>query len=89
MIERDGISGNVHGGEFGGANDNVTAFNDTDENSAALSDAVAPQNLYDSLTKQEKRWYIFGALKAAILLWGVITAGTVLFVLFCVFVWWK
>ena len=41
------------------------------------------------LTKSESRYYTWGALKAALLVTGVMCAGIVLFVLFCVFVWFK
>jgi len=41
------------------------------------------------LTKQESRYYTWGALKAALLVTGVMCAGIVLFVLFCVYVWFR
>ena len=41
------------------------------------------------LTKQEARYYTWGALKAALLVVGVMCAGLVLFVLFCQFVWFR
>ena len=39
------------------------------------------------LTARESRYYTWGALKAALLVTGVICAGIVLFVLFCLYVW--
>ena len=39
------------------------------------------------LTRQESRYYTWGALKAALLVTGVICGGIVLFVLFCLYVW--
>ena len=41
------------------------------------------------LTKQESRYYTWGALKAALLVTGVMVAGIVLFVLFCIYVWFR
>ena len=41
------------------------------------------------LTKEESRYYTWGALKAALLVTGVMCAGIVLFVMFCVFVWFR
>lgn len=41
------------------------------------------------LSKRETRYYTWGALKAALLVTGVICAGIVLFILFCVFVWFR
>ena len=43
----------------------------------------------EALTKEESRYYTWGALKAALLVVGVICAGLVLFVLFCQFVWFR
>ena len=42
-----------------------------------------------TLTKEESRYYTWGALKAALLVVGVLCAGIVLFVLFCQFVWFR
>ena len=42
-----------------------------------------------ALSKQESRYYTWGALKAALLVVGVICAGIVLFILFCVYVWFR
>ena len=42
-----------------------------------------------ALTKEESRYYTWGALKAALLVVGVMGAGIVLFVLFCQFVWFR
>ena len=41
------------------------------------------------LTKEESRYYTWGAVKAALLVTGVMCAGIVLFVLFCLYVWFK
>ena len=41
------------------------------------------------LTKREARYYTWGALKATLLVTGVLSAGIVLFVLFCQFVWFR
>ena len=43
----------------------------------------------EPLTKQEARYYTWGALKAALLVAGVMCAGIVLFVLFCLKVWFR
>ena len=42
-----------------------------------------------SMTKEESRYYTWGAVKAALLVTGVMCAGIVLFVLFCVYVWFR
>ena len=41
------------------------------------------------LTKQESRYFTWGALKAALLVVGVLCAGLVLFILFCQYVWFR
>ncbi len=41
------------------------------------------------LTKEEGRYYTWGSLKAALLVVGVLSAGLVLFVLICQFVWFR
>ena len=41
------------------------------------------------LTKEESRYYTWGALKAALLVVGVMCAGIVVFVLFCQHIWFK
>ena len=41
------------------------------------------------LTAREGRYYTWGALKAALLVVGVMCAGIVLFVLFCLHVWFR
>ena len=41
------------------------------------------------LTREENRFFTWGALKAALLVVGVMCAGIVLFVLFCQFVWFR
>ncbi len=41
------------------------------------------------LTKEESRYYTWGALKAALLVTLVLCGGIVLFVLFCQFVWFR
>ena len=41
------------------------------------------------LTRAESRVFVWGALKAALLVVGVMSAGLVLFVLFCQWVWFR
>ena len=41
------------------------------------------------LTREETRFYTFGALKAALLVTGFICLGIVLFILFCQFIWFR
>ena len=41
------------------------------------------------LTKEEMRYTIWGALKAGLLIAGVFVVGALIFILFCVFVWFK
>ncbi len=41
------------------------------------------------LSRQEAREYTFGAMKAALLVTGVMCLGLVLFILFCQFVWFR
>ena len=41
------------------------------------------------LTRREAREYTFGALRAALLVTGVMCLGLVLFILFCQFVWFR
>ena len=41
------------------------------------------------LTKEESRYYTWGALKAALVVVGVICAGLVFFILFCQYVWFR
>lgn len=41
------------------------------------------------LTREESRYYTWGAVKAALLVTGVLCAGIALFILFCQFVWFK
>ena len=41
------------------------------------------------LTREETRYYTFGALKAALAVVGVICLGIILFVLFCQYVWFQ
>ena len=43
----------------------------------------------EPMTREESRYYTWGALKAALLVTGVMCAGIVLFVLFCQFVWFR
>ena len=43
----------------------------------------------ETLTKEESRYYTWGALKAALAVVGVISAGLVLFILFCQFIWFR
>ena len=41
------------------------------------------------LTGRESRYYTWGALKAALLVVGVMSAGLVLFILFCQYIWFR
>jgi len=41
------------------------------------------------LTKAETRVFIFGALKAALLIGGIFIGAAALFILFCVYVWFR
>lgn len=41
----------------------------------------------DPMTRDEGRVFLWGAMKAALLVAGVMSAGLVLFVLFCQFIW--
>ena len=43
----------------------------------------------DPMTRAEGRVFVWGALKAALLVAGVMCAGLVLFVLFCLHVWFR
>ena len=43
----------------------------------------------EPLTKEESRYFTWGALKAALLVAGVMCGGIILFVWFCVAVWFK
>ena len=49
----------------------------------------APERPTVPLTRQESLFFTWGALKAALLVIGVMCAGIVLFVLFCQFVWFR
>ena len=48
-----------------------------------------PAGREEVLTRQESRYYTWGALKAALIVVGVMCAGIVLFVLFCQYVWFR
>lgn len=52
-------------------------------------DREKPEDREEVLTKQESRYYTWGALKAALLVVGILCAGLVLFVLFCQYVWFR
>ena len=41
------------------------------------------------MTREESRVFLWGAMKAGLLVAGVMCAGLVLFVLFCQFVWFR
>lgn len=41
------------------------------------------------LTREEARYYTWGAVKAALVVVGVMCGGITLFILFCQFVWFK
>ena len=42
-----------------------------------------------SITPEESRYYTWGALKAALIVVGVMCVGLVLFVVFCQFIWFR
>ena len=42
-----------------------------------------------TLTREQSRYYTWGAVKAALLVVGVICAGIALFILFCTEIWFK
>ena len=50
-------------------------------------DAPASQEEPVRLTREEGKYYTWGALKAALLVVGVMCLGIVAFVAFCVFIW--
>ena len=50
---------------------------------------VTGSNSKDELTKKQVRMYTASALKAALLVASVMSIGLVLFVAFCVFVWFR
>lgn len=56
---------------------------------AGADDWDEPPRLQTRLTRAESRFFVFGALKAALLVAGVMCLGLVLFVLFCQFVWFR
>ena len=41
----------------------------------------------DALTRAEARMYTWGAMKAALVVAGIMCVGLVLFVMFCLYVW--
>ena len=48
-----------------------------------------PLRAGEPMTREESRYYTWGALKAALAVVGVMCAGIILFVLFCQFVWFR
>ena len=44
---------------------------------------------FSDLTKEETRELVKGAMKAGLLIGGVFLAGAFLFILFCLFVWFR
>lgn len=50
---------------------------------------AAPMMEYEELTPKEKLAFTFGMLKAAFLVGAVFIGGIGLFILFCVFVWFR
>ena len=48
-----------------------------------------PSRRGEPLTREESRYYTWGAMKAALAVVGVMCAGLILFVLFCQFVWFR
>ena len=61
----------------------------TPERPGAAGEGDAPKRPDDAMTREESRMFTWGALKAALLVVGVMCAGIVLFVLFCQFVWFR
>jgi len=55
----------------------------------AEGEPVAQESLRPYMSRRESRYYTWGALKAALLVAGVMSAGLVLFILFCQLVWFK
>ena len=51
--------------------------------------APAAQDESLRLTREESRYYTWGALKAAMVVVGVMSLGIVIFVAFCVWVWFR
>lgn len=49
----------------------------------------APEREHTPMTREEGRVFVWGAMKAALLVVGVMCAGLILFVLFCQLVWFK
>ena len=49
-------------------------------------DNTVPTSMLDN---RQMKWALGGALRASALIWGVISIGMILFVLFCVFVWFR
>ena len=52
-------------------------------------ESKAQEGREEILTRQESRYYTWGALKAALLVVGVMCIGLVLFVLFCLHIWFR
>lgn len=48
-----------------------------------------PSSNFDDLTKDETREIIKGALKASLLIAGIFILAMLLFILFCIFVWFR
>jgi len=48
-----------------------------------------PNRPHDTLDKRQTRFATWGALKAALLVTAAFSAGIILFVLFCLHVWFK
>ena len=61
----------------------------TPEKKRSREERKAREGQPEVLTKEESRYYTWGALKAALLVVGVICAGLVLFILFCQFIWFR
>lgn len=55
----------------------------------AAQGASLPDRPQADMTRDEGRVFLWGAVKAALLVVGVISAGMVLFVLFCQHVWFR
>ena len=59
------------------------------DSSAGGKETSSPDAPQAQITPEEARYYTWGAVKAALLVVGVLCAGVVLFILFSQFVWFR
>lgn len=52
-------------------------------------ESTGPESGSEQLTREEKRAYMWGSLKAALLIGAVYAIAFLAFILFCVFVWFR